>query len=147
MPDRLSPSHRSWLMSRVKGTNTTPEIAVGKIVRSLGFRFRTHCSKLPGKPDIVLAKLKKIVLVHGCFWHAHKNCPKARIPKTRPGFWSKKFAYNKAKDRRNLKDLRAMGWSVAVVWQCELKDGSRLTRKLARFLIPKKCDTSRDPRR
>lgn len=134
--DKLSASRRSWLMSRVKGTNTTPEIAVRKIVHALGFRFRIHGKSLPGKPDIVLTKLKKIILVHGCFWHGHADCPKARVPKTRPEFWAKKFEYNRAKDKRNLRDLKAMGWKILVVWQCELKDARKLRRRLRRFLSP-----------
>src|SRR5688572_6438781 len=106
-------------MSRVRGRDTTPEIFVRKLASSLGFRFRLHKSDLPGKPDLVFPGRMKIILVHGCFWHRHRGCSKATTPKSNVDTWEEKFRRNLARDRKNLKELRAAGWKVLIVWQCE----------------------------
>jgi DNA mismatch endonuclease (patch repair protein) len=132
--DRLSPKHRSWLMSRVKGRNTLPELVVRKLVHGLGFRFRLHGKSLPGKPDLVFASRKKAVFVHGCFWHRHAGCKYATSPKTRRKYWNEKFVANVERDRRTVGKLRRAGWSVMTVWQCETKRPATLEKRLDRFL-------------
>lgn len=112
-----------------------PEIRVRSLVHHLGFRFRLHQKHLPGSPDIVLTRHKKIVFVHGCFWHQHARCREGRIPGTRPEYWIPKLTGNVRRDRRNLRNLRKAGWECMVVWECELKKPDRLNRRLRRFLL------------
>lgn len=131
--DRLTPEHRSWLMSRVKGRDTTPERVVRSMLHKMGYRFRLNRKDLPGKPDIVFPSRKKIVFVHGCFWHAH-GCRIGRPPKTKRKFWNAKFVANRARDERNSEQLCALGWDVFVVWQCELKDLPKLETRIVDFL-------------
>lgn len=132
--DRLTHSRRSWLMSRVRSKDTGPERAVRSIVHNMGFRFRLHRADLPGRPDIVLPKLRSVIFVHGCFWHRHRNCPKASTPSTRTEFWSEKFQRNVERDKLAVRELRSLGWRILVVWQCELRDKKMLTFKLSQFL-------------
>lgn len=131
MVDRLTPARRSWLMSRVGGKNTTPEIVVRKIAYSLGLRFSLHRKDLPGKPDVVFPKWKTAIFVHGCFWHRHGGCSKASNPKTRKKYWQEKFEANVQRDRRSVRQLRKQGWSVLTVWECETKKVERLSNRLA----------------
>ena len=119
MVDRLSPEHRSWNMSRIRGRNTQPELAVRSALHRAGYRFRLHRKDLPGRPDIVLPKHRTVVFVHGCFWHRHPGCRFAYTPKSRVAFWQKKFDDNVARDRRNVRALRALGWRVITVWECQ----------------------------
>ena len=121
-------------MSRVKGRDTKPEILVRSIVHRMGFRFRLHQGVLPGNPDIVLARHKKVIFVHGCFWHGHKSCPRSKRPATNTEFWNRKLDGNIERDRRFLTELRRMGWKVLVVWQCETLKAGKLMRKLEKFL-------------
>ncbi len=134
MVDRLSPEARSRLMGRVGSKNTTPELLVRSLAHRLGFRFRLHRSDLPGKPDLVFPRLRKIVFVHGCFWHQHPRCRYGRFPKSRVEFWEEKFRRNKHRDRRALKELRTAGWKVLVVWQCETRNAQQLEALLRDFL-------------
>lgn len=136
MVDTLSPKARSALMSRVRGRDTKPEMAVRRMLHRLGYRYRLHRRDLPAKPDLVFVGRKKIVLVHGCFWHGHADprCKLARTPKSRVEFWTGKVAYNRARDARNTAALEALGWRVAVVWECELKDMAAVRRRLVKFL-------------
>jgi DNA mismatch endonuclease (patch repair protein) len=129
--DRLTPVRRSWLMSRVRGKNTTPELTVRKAAHSLGLRFRLHRRDLPGTPDLVFPKWKTVIFVHGCFWHRHVGCAKASVPKTRVCYWTEKFRHNVKRDRRNQKLLRDTGWSVLTVWECEAKNPKHLAAKIA----------------
>jgi len=129
--DRLTVRERSWNMSRIRSKDTKPEIAVRSLLHRMGYRFRLHRRDLPGKPDIVLPKHRTVVLVHGCFWHRHKGCKYAYIPRSRVDFWEKKFAENVERDNRNRKDLRREGWKVIVVWECQLRDPNRLVMRLA----------------
>lgn len=131
MADRLTPERRSWLMSRVGGKNTTPEIRVRKAVHALGLRFSLHRKDLPGKPDIVLRRWKTVIFVHGCFWHRHPGCRKASMPKSRKKYWSEKFDANVERDKHNQAALEDMGWRVLVVWECETKDPEKLSDMLA----------------
>lgn len=134
MADVFSEEKRSWIMSRVKGRDTAPELAVRSIIHGHGYRFRLHRKDLPGCPDIVLPRHRKIVFVHGCFWHGHKGCRKSARPATNMKFWDTKIDGNIARDRKSVRRLRRSGWSVLVVWECELRDPRKLERRLLRFL-------------
>ena len=111
---------RSRNMSAIKSKNTKPEIAVRKLLHSMGYRFRLHRKDLPGSPDIVLPKYKTFIFVHGCFWHRHENCKYASTPKTRKEFWENKFNKNIKRDKNNFKELKKLNWKVLVIWECEL---------------------------
>ena len=113
---------RSRNMSAIKSKNTKPEIAVRKLLHSMGYRFRLHRKDLPGSPDIVLPKYKTVIFVHGCFWHRHKNCKYASTPKTRQEFWEAKFRENINRDKLNQENLSSKGWKIIIVWECEIKD-------------------------
>src|SRR4249919_3514880 len=129
MADTLTPAERSERMSRIRGKDTKPELWVRRMLHSLGFRFRLHRKDLPGRPDLVLPKYDAVVFVQGCFWHAH-HCQKGRIPGTREAFWKAKFEGNKKRDVRNTRALRAAGWRVFTVWECELSKPSSRERAL-----------------
>lgn len=124
-------------MRRIRGKHTKPELAVRGMVSKLRFRYTVHASNLPGKPDLVFKSRKKVIFVHGCFWHLHPRatCSDSRIPKTRIDYWSKKLKRNVQRDARNIRRLRRLGWRVLVVWDCQTKswdDG--LEKKLITFL-------------
>lgn len=121
-------------MSRVKSRNTTPELTVRRIAHRLGYRFRLHRRDLPGKPDIVFPRLKTAIFVHGCFWHRHRGCAKAGLPKSRVVFWKAKFDRNVVRDKANRLALRRKGWRVLTVWQCETRDDAKLSQRLQSFL-------------
>jgi DNA mismatch endonuclease (patch repair protein) len=121
-------------MSRIGGKDTAPEIRVRRLLHTLGFRFRLHRTDLPGKPDIVLPKHRAIILVHGCFWHSHSGCPRAALPKTNADFWTKKIGKNIARDEQVRVKLRELGWSVLVLWQCELAEVEAVADRLLDFL-------------
>lgn len=134
--DRLSPLARSALMARVGPKDTTPELAVRRLLHRLGYRFRLHRRELPGSPDLVFQGRRKAIFIHGCFWHRHPGCKAASTPKTRADFWVRKFEDNIARDARNTAALEADGWRVAVVWSCETRNVETLTIKLSAFLGP-----------
>jgi len=117
--DTLSKAKRSWNMSRIRASNTKPELIVRSALHRLGFRFRIHRKDLPGHPDIVLPRHRTVVFVHGCFWHRHRACKYAYAPKTRAGFWRRKFKKNVARDREVRAQLERLGWKVVTVWECE----------------------------
>ena len=121
MVDNLSKNQRRFCMSKVKGKDTTPEKTIRSILHKAGYRFRLHRKDLPGKPDIVLSKYKKVIFVHGCFWHGHKNCPRAKRPSSNEAFWNEKLSRNIERDRKNQQKLRDIGWDPIIVWQCEIK--------------------------
>lgn len=121
-------------MSRVRSRDTGPELRVRKLLFSMGYRYRLHDRRLPGNPDIVFPGRRKIVFVHGCFWHRHANCPLARLPKSRKAFWRGKLEANRLRDGRVKSALRRAGWSVATVWECELANMERLAGRLRRFM-------------
>ena len=121
MADRITPQHRSWNMSRIKGKDTKPEIAVRQYLFANGFRFRKNDKRYPGKPDIVLPKYHTIIFVHGCFWHRHEGCKQATTPKSRTDFWLEKFQKNVQNDAKHIQELKNMGWKVIVLWECELE--------------------------
>jgi DNA mismatch endonuclease (patch repair protein) len=121
-------------MAAVHSTDTSPEMAVRRIVHALGYRYRLHIPTLPGRPDLVFPSRRKIVFVHGCFWHRHNKCRYATSPKSNRKFWESKFAANVARDRRVRRELKKMNWATLTVWQCELKKPEKLTERLNDFL-------------
>ncbi|HZY61583.1 MAG TPA: DNA mismatch endonuclease Vsr [Edaphobacter sp.] len=124
---------RSENMRAIRGKDTLPELEVRSIIHRLGYRFRLHRSDLPGKPDLVFPARRKVIFVHGCFWHSH-NCKGGLIPKSNRDFWLPKLRQNKLRDQKNIETLAQQGWSALVIWQCELKDKHSLVRRVKRFL-------------
>lgn len=121
-------------MSRISGKNTKPELAVRSLLHSMGYRFRLHRNDLPGKPDITFSKHKKIIFVHGCFWHGHIDCPRAKRPTTNKKFWREKLDKNIERDKITVNKLKQFGWDVLTVWTCEVSDTDKLINKLFSFL-------------
>lgn len=136
MTDIVSISQRSHIMSLVRAKNTRPEMAVRRLLHSMGYRYRLHGKKLPGKPDLVFAGRRKVIFVHGCFWHRHEGCRFSGMPKSHRDFWSEKFERNMARDRDSYVKLHEAGWKVLVIWQCELRDVEAVRRKAVQFLGP-----------
>lgn len=136
MVDSVDQATRSAIMSRIRGKNTRPELIVRQLAFAAGYRYRLHVRSLPGSPDLVFSSRKKVILVHGCFWHRHDGCPAARIPKTRVEFWSDKLNGNKARDERIRQELILAGWEVMVIWECQLSDLAILEERLRCFLGP-----------
>lgn len=134
--DRVDTKTRSRIMASVRSQNTGPEMIVRRLVHGLGYRYRLHDRRLPGHPDLVFKSRKKVILVHGCFWHRH-NCRQGRSePETRADFWKAKFHANKLRDRRNMRKLKNAGWDVLVVWECETHSVKqhRLRTRVIQFL-------------
>jgi DNA mismatch endonuclease (patch repair protein) len=121
-------------MRAVKGRDTAPEMLVRRIAHRMGYRYRVHRKDLPGKPDLVFPSRRKMVFVHGCFWHGHECKRGARMPKANRDYWQAKIARNRARDIKNQESLHNMGWQVLVVWECETKDYEALAVKLRDFL-------------
>ncbi|NDV14276.1 very short patch repair endonuclease [Crenobacter caeni] len=132
--DRVSASKRSEIMRKVCQKDTSAELAVRKLLFALGYRYRLHDRRLPGTPDVVFPGRKKIIFVHGCFWHGHENCPKARLPKSNIEYWSTKVAKNILRDTQVQEELRQQGWGVLIVWQCQIKAQEELQGRLIAFL-------------
>lgn len=145
MPRGRVSAIRSKIMAAIRGKDTQPELIARRALHAAGFRFRLHRRDLAGSPDIVLPSLKTVVFVHGCFWH-HHHCQQSTWPKTRAAFWRKKIEANVARDRRTRVFLRAAGWNVEVIWECELAKGPALPR-LIRTLRARKRALRRSPRR
>lgn len=134
MTDVFSRAKRSWIMSRVRGKDTLPELTVRSLAHSLGYRFRLHRSDLPGKPDLAFLSRRKVIFVHGCFWHGHKCARGNRLPKSNRSYWCDKIKGNAERDKKHRRSLRRMGWSYLVIWECQLKDPARLASRLTGFL-------------
>ena|ERR1700722_8801243 len=136
MTDTLSSKARSQRMALVKGKNTQPEMIVRRMVHSMGYRYRLHGKLLPGRPDIVFASRKKVIFVHGCFWHRHSalSCKLARLPKSKLQFWLSKLNANQARDQKSRIQLRGLGWKSLVIWECQLKRRAFIERKIRSFL-------------
>lgn len=132
--DVFTVERRSAIMARIQGKDTRPEFAVRRIAHGLGFRYRLHRKDLPGTPDLTFPRLRKVIFVHGCFWHQHRGCRYAYKPKSNTAFWEKKFSGNQERDARAEKLLRVLHWRVLVVWECETKNSEKLLRRIARFL-------------
>lgn len=131
--DTITPAERSALMSRIRSKDTKPEMAVRSLLHRMGFRFRIHRKDLPGRPDIVLPRHRKIVLIQGCFWHGH-TCRLASKPKSNESYWSVKLETNRARDARNLAALIGQGWTVLELWECEIRHFEGLKEKLHAFM-------------
>lgn len=136
--DSLSPRERSEIMARVRSKDTRPEMRVRKLAFALGYRYRLHDRKLPGCPDLVFGPRRKVIFVHGCFWHRHARCTLARLPKSRLDFWIPKLEGNKLRDQRNKRALARRGWKVLTIWECQLGDLSQLSARIGRFLDAKR---------
>ena len=132
--DVFSKEKRSQIMSRVSGKNTKPELVVRSLLHNMGYRFRLHRNDLPGKPDITLPKYKKIIFVHGCFWHGHIGCPRAKRPTTNNKFWNEKLNKNIERDKITVNNLKQLGWDILTVWTCEVKNIEKLRNKLLSFI-------------
>lgn len=132
--DTLSPPERSERMGRVRSKNTKPELVVRRLVHSLGYRYRLHRTDLPGCPDLVFPSRRKLIFIHGCFWHRHEGCPNTRLPKSRLDFWQPKLEANSLRDAKNMRRLRSAGWGIMVIWECQIKHLARLERRIKRFL-------------
>ncbi len=130
MTDVYSPEKRSAVMRQVKGRDTSPELAVRRLLWRLGARYRLHRKDLPGHPDIVMPGRKLAVFVHGCFWHGHDCARGARVPKQNRAYWEGKVGRNRARDAASLEKLEALGWRALTVWECELKDPAALEARL-----------------
>jgi DNA mismatch endonuclease, patch repair protein len=137
MVDSLHPAQRSVLMARVANKNTKPEMLVRRLLHTMGYRFRLHRADLPGTPDIVLARYRTVVFVHGCFWHGHRACKRAKRPSTNRVFWNSKIDSNIRRDQQNKKVLRKLGWQVLVLWECNLKDKASVLTAIKAALPPK----------
>jgi len=136
MTDTLTKEERSKRMSRVRGRDTKPELVVRRLLHRLGFRYRLHDRQLPGAPDLVFKARRKVIFIHGCFWHRHSDptCKLARMPKSKLEFWTTKLEGNRTRDLRIQSELEAMRWEWLVVWECELGHTEQLENKLLAFL-------------
>jgi len=121
-------------MSRIKGWDTKPELIVRSLAHRMGYRFRLHKKDLPGKPDLVFKRLNKVIFVHGCFWHHHKNCKISHIPGSNKTFWKNKFEKNTLRDKKNKNDLKKLGWKILTIWECETQKTGKIFKKLDKFL-------------
>jgi DNA mismatch endonuclease, patch repair protein len=132
--DKLSSERRSANMARIRSNDTSPEIALRKLIHGIGYRFRLHRKDLSGKPDLVFPSRRKVIFVHGCFWHQHSGCREGRVPASRREYWEPKLKKNQVRDAENQKLLEDDGWSVLTVWECSLRKHKPLMKSLRRFL-------------
>jgi DNA mismatch endonuclease (patch repair protein) len=133
--DTMSQAQRSERMSRIRAKDTEPELRVRSLVHRMGYRFRLHGAKLPGKPDMVFPSRRKVIFIHGCFWHRHPaQCTLARLPKSRMEFWGPKLEANRLRDQRNRRALTKLGWKSLVIWECQLAKMDQVAAKIAKFL-------------
>ena len=137
MADNIDPARRSANMRNIKSEDTKPELRVRKLVHSLGYRYRLHRKDLPGKPDLVFPSRKRVIFVHGCFWHQHNSssCKISRKPKSNQTYWNEKLRKNMARDAENQKKLRESGWDAMIIWECETDSQPELEQKLIEFLM------------
>lgn len=134
MADTFSSDKRSWVMSKIRSGNTSPEKLVRSFLHAKGFRFRLHRKDLPGKPDIVLPRFKTVIFVHGCFWHQCPHCKGGRLPKSNLSYWEPKLEKNQNRDKKNTLELKKLGWKVITIWACQLDEKS-----IQRLLLRKLC--------
>ena len=141
MADTLNEHQRSERMSRIRGKDTKPVLVVRRLVHSMGYRYRLHRRDLPGTPDLVFPSRKRVIYVHGCFWHRHPypGCPLSRLPKSRLEFWLPKLEGNRRRDFDNQRRLAELGWNFLVVWECQMKDIGELKGNICEFLGEKSC--------
>lgn len=133
-PDRLTSTQRSALMSRVRSRGTAPERSLRRLLTDLGYRYRLHYKALPGRPDVAFPGRRKVIWVHGCFWHGHPGCSKAAPPKSRQHFWIPKLQGNRRRDLAVQEEIQRLGWDFLVVWECDLGEPDRLVERLTQFL-------------
>ncbi|MGY5808435.1 very short patch repair endonuclease [Rhizobium sp. LEGMi198b] len=145
MGDRVSPEVRSKIMSRIRGKDTSPEMKVRRCAHALGFRFRLHVAGLPGRPDLVFPSRRKIIFVHGCFWHRHTDCKLATTPRSNVDFWQGKFQRNLARDIVILEKLHALGWKVLVIWECQISNDTALAEIIKSFLLAEFASSTESP--
>jgi len=134
MADVYTKTKRSQVMARVRNKRTAAEDEVARLLRELNVRYRRNVKSLVGEPDLVIPSAKTAIFVHGCFWHNHKNCPRGKLPDTNRRFWKDKIEGNRRRDARVARALRGAGWRVITVWQCQLRDRGRVSRRLKRML-------------
>ena len=132
--DVVDNARRSVMMAGIRSKNTQPELRVRQIAHALGYRYRLHRRDLPGSPDLVFPRLKKVIFVHGCYWHRHAGCRYAYEPKTNANFWADKFRKNQERDKRALTDLMSQGWDALIVWECETRDPEQVQARIAAHL-------------
>lgn len=132
--DTVSKAWRSEIMARVRSKNSKAELLVRQLVFALGYRYRLHVANVPGHPDLVFRSRKKVIFVHGCFWHRHENCALARMPKSRLDFWEPKLNANRERDRRVADQLAELGWQRLTLWECQINDEESLKTRIRRFL-------------
>ena len=136
MPDTVSPARRSEIMSNIRAKGTKPEMAVRRITHAMGYRYRLHRRDLPGKPDLVFPSRRKVIFVHGCFWHQHPDptCKFARRPRSNQDYWIPKLERNVARDAEHRAQLSVSGWDVLVLWECEVAVGDSIAERIREFL-------------
>ena len=137
MADFLSKEDRSILMGKVRRSGTSPELAVRRLTRRLGYGYRLRRRDLPGRPDLVFPGKRAVIFVHGCFWHRHEGCRKASMPSSNVEFWFAKLEANKLRDRSVVKELGESGWRSLVIWECEVRDETEVEARLREFLGPR----------
>ena len=132
--DVLTKKQRSRCMAAVHAEHTKPEIIVRRAISQMGYRYRLHCTNLPGKPDVVFSGMRKVIFVHGCFWHRHR-CKKGRsTPRSNMEFWNRKLSENVVRDRRHRRELKKLGWQILVLWECQVRHEAALMKRLEKFL-------------
>ncbi len=136
MIDKISQSRRSENMRRIRDRDTSPEMTVRRLTHSMGYRYRLRRKDLPGRPDLVFSGRRKVIFVHGCFWHQHPDprCQDSRLPKSNTAYWTPKLRRNRERDQEHVQQLQAEGWRVLVIWECELKDTDQVVEKIRSFL-------------
>lgn len=144
MADKISSDRRSANMRRIRSKDMKPELLVRSLVHSLGYRYRLHRKDLPGKPDLVFGPRRKVIFVHGCFWHMHPdpNCVDARMPKSNTEYWKPKLERNIKRDKQHIVALIETGWKVLTIWECELKNLGEVQQRIVRFLDSKNYDSA-----
>lgn len=135
--DRITAEKRSKNMSAISSKGTGPEMKVRRLIHGMGYRYRLHPTKLPGRPDLVFASQKKVIFVNGCFWHQHDDpsCPITRLPKSHQDYWLPKLARNRDRDRKSFDQLKELGWSILILWECQIEDKTGLKERIKHFLL------------
>jgi DNA mismatch endonuclease (patch repair protein) len=136
MTDSITTERRSDNMRKIRSKDTKPEVRVRKLLFGLGYRFRLHRKDLPGKPDIVFTGRKKVIFVHGCFWHQHQDCREGRLPGSRKEYWVSKLKNNISRDQKHVVELQKLGWEVLVIWECQTAKSDRTEDMMLKFLGP-----------
>lgn len=135
MTDTFTAEKRSEVMRAIKGKDTKPEMVVRSVAHRLGYRFRLHVRELTGCPDLVFPRRRKVIFVHGCFWHGHAGCKEGRLPKSNVDYWTQKIGRNKKRDASVIRKLRKEGWGVKIVWECQTGRPDSLSKIIEKFMI------------